>query len=98
MKELILNNLALLKTLAERFRLYQNAQIDLKRIIYFLMQFEDVPQARVALDLLSNIDFIDSNKMTYLLKQAYNLPIHNGNFLPIEHGLMAMLDCGRSNS
>lgn len=35
------------------------------------MQFDDPAHALIVLKLLSNVDFIDSNKMTHLLKNAY---------------------------
>lgn len=71
MKELIRENLHIFKDLAEKFKTYQNVAIDLKRIIYFIAQFRDPVIAKSIIELLKKIDFLDSNKVTYLLKIAY---------------------------
>ncbi|MDR6919528.1 hypothetical protein [Chryseobacterium sp. 2987] len=71
MEELILANLTLFKELADKYKTYQNASIDFKRIIYFVMQLKDRDKAAKIIELLKRIDFLDSAKITYLLQSAY---------------------------
>jgi hypothetical protein len=71
-KDLIIENIPLLNKLSERYRDYQVATIDLERIICFLTQFETSDKIRIIIDLLHHIELIDSNKMTFLLRKAYN--------------------------
>ncbi len=54
-----------------KFNSYQIVNIDLNRIIYFLTQFENSQQIEIIIRLLNNIQFLDSSKITHLLKKAY---------------------------
>lgn len=71
MKELIRENLPLFKLLADKYKTYLNVPIDLKRIIYFITQFKDPEIAKKVVEILKEIDFLDSNKITHLLEVAY---------------------------
>lgn len=71
-KNLIIENISTLKEISHKFNTYQVTKIDLTRIIYFLTQFETYERVKVIIELLKNIDFIDSTRMTFLLKKAYD--------------------------
>jgi hypothetical protein len=70
-KDLIIQNIPLLKVLTEKLSAYQVVKIDLQRIIYFISQFETYERIEVIIKLIQSIDFIDSNRMTFLLKKAF---------------------------
>lgn len=71
-KNLIINNITLLKSFVEKFSTYQVVKIDLMRIVYFISQFRDYERIKVVIKLIENIDFLDSKRITYLLKKAYD--------------------------
>jgi hypothetical protein len=71
-KQLILNQLPLLKVVAEKLNKYQLENIDLEMLIYFLTQFEGQEHIEIVIKLLNRIDLIDSPRMTALLKKAYH--------------------------
>lgn len=71
-KQLIIENLSFLKELETRLTSFQNVNIDLIRIIYFLTQFQCYDEIKIVIALLKRIDFLDSNMITYLLKSAYD--------------------------
>jgi hypothetical protein len=76
-KDLIIQKIPLLKVLTEKLSAYQVVRIDLQRIVYFISQFETYERIEVILKLIQSIDFIDSNRMTFLLKKAFEkLPEH----------------------
>jgi hypothetical protein len=70
-KDLIIQNIPLLQELTKKLSAYQVVKIDLQRIIYFISQFETHERIEVVIKLIQNIDFIDSNRMTFLLKKAF---------------------------
>lgn len=70
-KNLIIENISLFKDLSEKFKYYQVEKIDQTRIIYFISQFDTYERIKIVIELLKNIDFIDSSRMTFLLKLAY---------------------------
>lgn len=71
-KTLIIDSIPTLKMLAEKFSSYQVAKIDLFKIVYFLSQFKDYDKIKIIIKLLESINFIDSSRMTYLLRKAYD--------------------------
>lgn len=70
-KQLILENLNVFKKLSERAKSNQREEIDIIRIIYFLTQFQSEEKIKIIIALLDNIQFLDSAKITALLKKAY---------------------------
>lgn len=70
-KQLIIDNLNFLKELEKQLNSYQNAKIDLIRIIYFLTQFNSYQEIKIIIQLLKKFDYLDSNMITYLLKISY---------------------------
>src|SRR5690554_5531810 len=70
-KKLIIDNLSFFKEFSKKVNSYQLVKIDIERIIYFLTQFQSYEQIEIVISLLKNIDFLDSNKITYLLKTAF---------------------------
>lgn len=70
-KQLILENLNVYKKLAERAKSNQREQIDIIRIIYFLTQFQSEEKIKIIIALLDKIQFLDSAKITALLKRAF---------------------------
>jgi len=70
-RDFIIKNIPLFKELSKKFGHYQVVEIDVIRIIYFITQFETYEKVRIIIELLNNIDFINSERMTYLLKSAY---------------------------
>ena len=70
-KQLIIGSLPILNEITNKINSYQVANIDLNRVIYFLTQFENSQQIEIIIRLLSNIQFLDSSKITHLLKKAY---------------------------
>jgi hypothetical protein len=70
-KNLIIENIPQLKFIAEKFSAYQVVKIDLQRVIYFISQFETYERIEPIIRLIQKIDFIDSNRMTFLLKKAF---------------------------
>lgn len=70
-KQLIIEKLSTLTEIVEKINSYQVVTIDLRRVIYFLTQFESSEQIEIIINLLKNIQFLDSAKITYLLNQAY---------------------------
>ncbi|MDN4011965.1 hypothetical protein QX233_05810 [Chryseobacterium gambrini] len=71
-KQLIIENLNYFKELETRLNTYQNAKIDVIRIIYFLTQFNSYKEIEMIIQLLKKFDYLDSKMITYLLKVAYN--------------------------
>lgn len=71
-KQLLISKLEILGTFADKYKSYQNANIDLHRILYFLSQFESARQVEIVIRLLSRLEYVDPDRMTYLLKNAYN--------------------------
>jgi len=70
-KQLILENLSVYKKLAQRAKSNQREEIDIIRIIYFLTQFQSEEKIKIIIALLDKIQFLDSAKITALLKKAY---------------------------
>ena len=70
-KELIISNLPLFKELTKKFRTFYTGDIDLLKIVYFILQFRDHEAIEVVIKLLKNISFLDSNKINYLLKKSF---------------------------
>lgn len=70
-KQLIIDSLPILNEITNKINSYQVVNIDLNRVIYFLTQFENSQQIEIIIRLLSNIQFLDSSKITHLLKKAY---------------------------
>lgn len=70
-KQLIIDSLPILNEITHKINSYQVVNIDLNRVIYFLTQFENSQQIEIIIRLLSNIQFLDSSKITHLLKKAY---------------------------
>jgi hypothetical protein len=71
-KSLIIKNIPSLKTFVSKVNSYQVIKIDLERVVYFLSQFESYDRIKIIIKLIDKIDFIDSGRMTYLLKKAYD--------------------------
>jgi hypothetical protein len=71
-KSLIIKNIPSLKTFISKVNSYQVIKIDLERVVYFLSQFESYDRIKIIIKLIDKIDFIDSGRMTYLLKKAYD--------------------------
>lgn len=71
-KQLILDNLDSLKKLAKHAKSNQREEIDILRIIYFLTQFQSEEKIKIIIALLQKIDYLDSAKITALLKKAYD--------------------------
>lgn len=71
-KSLIIKNIPSLKTFVSKVNSYQVIKIDLERVVYFLSQFESYERIKIIIKLIDKIDFIDSGRMTYLLKKAYD--------------------------
>lgn len=70
-KQLVIDSLPILNEITDKINSYQVVNIDLNRVIYFLTQFENSQQIEIIIRLLSNIQFLDSSKITHLLKKAY---------------------------
>ncbi|ANO48866.1 hypothetical protein B0A78_08885 [Flavobacterium columnare NBRC 100251 = ATCC 23463] len=70
-KQLIIDSLSILNEITNKINSYQVVNIDLNRVIYFLTQFENSQQIEIIIRLLSNLQFLDSSKITHLLKKAY---------------------------
>lgn len=70
-KQIIIDNLTFFKEFSEKVNSYQLVEMDVERIIYFLTQFKSAEQIKIIISLLKNIEFLDSKKITYLLKMAY---------------------------
>jgi hypothetical protein len=70
-KKLIIEKRPVLTEIVAKINSYQVVTIDLKRVIYFLTQFDSSEQIEIIINLLKNIQFLDSSKITYLLNQAY---------------------------
>ena len=71
-KDLIIKSIPTLRACVEKFSTYQVAKIDLERMMYFISQFETFERINIIIKLIEKIDFIDSTRMTFLLKKAYN--------------------------
>jgi hypothetical protein len=71
-KSLIIKNIPFLVTFISKVNSYQVIKIDLERVVYFLSQFESYDRIKIIIKLIDKIDFIDSGRMTYLLKKAYD--------------------------
>ena len=70
-KDLIIKSIPFLNTFVSKVNSYQVVKIDLERTVYFLSQFESYERIKVLIKLIDKIDFIDSGRMTYLLRNAY---------------------------
>jgi hypothetical protein len=71
-KDIIIQSIPTLKAYVEKFSSYQVAKIDLERLLYFISQFDSYERINIIIRLIEKIDFIDSTRMTFLLKNAYN--------------------------
>ncbi|MGQ7855518.1 phosphoribosyltransferase-like protein [Pedobacter sp. WC2501] len=91
-KDLIIQNIPLLKVLTEKLSAYQVVKIDLQRIIYFISQFETYERIEVIIKLIQSVDFIDSNRMTFLLKKAFEKIPENFKSKPLISSLGSIQD------
>lgn len=57
--------------LAQRFNSYYSEDISPKKIIAFLLQFEEYEKIELTFKLISNINFLGNRKITHLIKIAY---------------------------
>ncbi len=71
-KQIIQNEASQIRELAQKCKSYYSEDITPKKIIAFLLQFEDYEKIKLVLKLLFNINFLSSRKITHLIKEAYN--------------------------
>lgn len=69
-ERLLQEHLPALKALQKKLVTYSSGDISLKKLIYFLLQFETFERIEVMMKLLLGIDLLDSGRITALVKKA----------------------------
>lgn len=69
-EQLIQNNLDALKALHKKIVNYSSGDITLKKLLYFLLQFQTFERIEVVMKLMLHIDLMDSGRITALVKKA----------------------------
>lgn len=70
-KQLIHRNANQIRELSQRFSSYYSDDITVEKTIAFLLQFETYENIMFAFKLFSNINFLTSRKITYVIKSAF---------------------------
>jgi hypothetical protein len=69
-EQLILNNLSKLKEITSKLSKYNNNEITLNKVVYFLLQFHDYGKIEIMLRLLTHIELFDSSRLVALVMKA----------------------------